>query len=360
MGGDPKEMLLRHFEKVIAAAFGGWLLYTLAAFVAMKPPSLGQNDQIQTDLGEVEKHMRNWDVKLDPLPDNTKDLKKQLDPAEVSTVGPFGPWLYHRRPSFIFKPADGPKLVYPRANPPVEFHVAEKGRRRVSLAWKLSGENEHVKILRFDLLRKDGEQGEWKVIDSISGDKTDYTDTTVSARAKYWYRLTQHADTDTDDPVIVHDKTTLPDTMHDLNADDIPDAVETPQDVYITIDGGQKPDPTKGDPEKDDAAKGSIDFKVWRWHAGLNLFVSKGYRGVLMGKKLGALDAHYPIQKGKTESVDFSTDAELEDVDVRKVQLPHMPAPVDRVVAKVKWPWGEEELIQGQDPPEIDAQKKKK
>jgi hypothetical protein len=328
----------------------------------MKPAALTQNEALQKGLAEVGTHMANFEVKLEPLADPTRELKKQLDPAEVADIQGYPGWLCHHRPSFIYDVAVGPQRQFPRAQPPIEFRITEKGRRKVSLSWKTSPENQFIKILRFDILRKDGDSGEFKVVDQVLGDKTDFTDTTVGARQKYWYRLIQHADTDRDDPVIVHDKTELDQKRMELPAEDIADAVETPQDVYISIDSGDKPHPELGDPEKDDKAKGYIDVKVWRWHPGTNMFVSKGFRHCLTGTKIGAVDERFvAVPKGKPEKVDFTTDAELVSVDEKEVKLPKLPAAVKRIVATVRWPWGqEEELVQGQLPAEIEAQKGKK
>lgn len=331
---DPKDLLLKHFEKLIAAAFGGWLIYTVVAFAALKPAALGQNEQLSKNLEQIQSHMDQFEVVLEPMTDPTRELRKQLDPGEVGSAEGYGTWVMHRRPNFLYDVASGPKLQYPVHKPPAEFRVTDKGRKRVSLAWKASSENQFIKILRYDVQRKDGEAGEYKTVDSVGGDKNEYTDGSVGSKQKYWYRLIEHADTDRDDPVIAHDKTELADDARDLKAEDIADPVETPQDKYITIDSGTPPDPTKDG----DAAKGSVDLKVWVWHAGTNQFVYKNYRGVLENKKPGQLEKNFMINK-KAEPVDFTTDAEIVEVGSADHQRKGQPTPIKTIYAKIHWPW---------------------
>ena len=210
---------------------------------------------------------------------------------------------------------------------------------------------------RYDVQRKDGETGEFKTVESVGGDKSEYTDGSVGARQKDRYRLIEHADTDRDDPVIAHDKTELSDDARDLKAEDIADAVETPQDKYITIDGGSAPDVTK----EGDAAKGSIDVKVWIWHPTTNQFQDKNYRSQLEGKTIGAPNESVTINK-KAEKLDFSTGATIEEVGKAPHQRKGLPAPVDTIYAKIRWPWmapnaDAETIWEKEDPPEIDLQK---
>src|SRR5581483_9356011 len=127
---DPKELLLKHFEKLIAGVFGAWLIFTVVNFIGMKPKELSQSEQLAKNLEQIDSHMANFEVKLDPLSDPTKDLKHQLDPSEVPQADSFGPWLAHRRPTFLYNVFEGAKKTWPTHKPPLEFRVTDKARKR--------------------------------------------------------------------------------------------------------------------------------------------------------------------------------------------------------------------------------------
>lgn len=347
---DPKEMLLRHFEKGIVGLFGLWFLWVGYVAAVGSPAELKENDKLQQTMEKIETHMRTYTVELPKLEDPTTELAAQLDPGRVPAVEAFPGWLAHRRPSLAYAVAAGPQKVYPKHEPPTEFHVVEKGRGRVKLAWKQSTENEYVNITGYELLRKDNSaDAEWKsVAQNIDPNKTEYEDTSVGPRSKYWYRLKESAVAQADNPVIVRDKTDLQPEKRDLYAEDIKDAVETPQDVYITIDGGEATDPVND-------KKGQIQCKVWRWNSTLGKFVYKGYPNVPVGAKIGQKEKIR--EGGKALEVDFGTDAQLLDVRSEKRKT---KTGIERetVIAHIKWPWGvEEDLVEKELPPEIAAQK---
>lgn len=347
---DPKELLLKHFEKVVALVFVGFFAWLAAAPMASRPKDLDENTKLQDTISKIDVYMKTYSPKLDAPTDLLTDLRRQCDPALVAPVEPFPAWVAHKRPSFAFGVQAGPAKVYPKHEPPTDFRVSDKGRGRVVLSWKTSAENDLVNITGYTIWRKDGDAGEFKVVaDNLPGDKTEYTDTSVASRSKYWYRLCEHAAVQAENPLIVRDKTDLAGEKKDLNAPDLAEPVETPQDVYVTIDGGKPADPIAEPP-----LKGEIQCKVWRWHAASGKFLYKGYLKVTEGEKIGKEEK---ISMGKaTEKVDFSTDAELVEVRREKRQA-KTGGTREVIVAKVRWPWKQEEdLVEKELPEEIRAQ----
>jgi hypothetical protein len=344
---DPKELLLRHFEKAIIAVCGLWLLWVAYVGVLGSPPELKMNVDLKATIDKIDTYMKTPSPELAKLEDPTADLRGQLDPLAVPPVEGFPAWLVHRRPNLAVAVAAGPQRVWPVHKAPTEFHVVEKGRGHVKLAWKQSGENEYVNITGYEIFRKDNdEKAEWKsLVANIDGNKGEYEDNSVGPRARYWYKLKESATAQTDNPVIVRDKTFLQPEQCDLMAEEIHEAVETPQDVYITIDGGEPTDPVSD-------KKGSIQCKVWRWSGGK--FVSKNYTKIDAGAKIGAKEK--VREGGKQVEVDFGTEAVLVDVKQEKRKT---KTGIERetIIAHVKWPWGqEEELVEKEFPDEIAKQ----
>lgn len=341
---DPKEMLLRHFEKIVAVLFLGFFGFVTTTIVS-RPKELDENEKLSAMISKIEKHMKEYAPKVATPPDQTVELRKECDPAMVADVPAYPTWLVHRRPSFAFGLEKGPERVTPKHEPPTDFRVTEKGRGKVALAWKVSDGNLFARIVGYTIFRKDSEAGEFKELERVGPDKQEYVDTKVAARGKYWYRLVEHAETESDAQQIKDSKTELPEDRRDLPAEDIKEAVETPRDIYVTVDGGRPNDPIPVPP-----VKGEVQCKVWRWHAPSGKFLYKGYLRVTEGEKIGKEER---ISIGKTsEKVDFSTGAEVLEVRSEKRDFKGMKREV--IVARIKWPWGEEEeLVEKELPDEI-------
>jgi hypothetical protein len=350
---EPKDLLLRHFEKIalaVFAAFFGWVAYV---FLLGRPTELQDNTKLQDTIKNIETHMTTYSAQLPVLQDPMADLMAQLDPARVSPGEQFPGWLAHRRPNVAIAHITGPEKVYPKHEAPTDFHVVTEktGRGHVTLSWKASTENEYVNITGYEVFRKDKPDGEWKSIAAnLDAAKTEYEDTSVGPRGKYWYRLKETAAAQLDNPIIVRDKTNLAPEKCDLYAEDTKDPVQTPQDIYITIDGGTPTDPTTD-------VKGEIQCKVWRWNAAAGKFISKGYTKIVAGTKIGAKEKIR--EGGKSVDFDFSTDAQLVEVKSEKRKT-KTGVERDTIIAHVKWPWGDEEdIVEKELPAEIAAQKGK-
>ncbi len=351
---DPKELLLRHFEKAIIGVFGLWLLWVAYVGVLGSPPELKMNTDLKATIDKIDTYMKTPSPDLAKLEDPTSDLRGQLDPLAVPPVEGFPQWLVHKRPSLAVAVAAGPQRVWPVHKAPTEFHVVEKGRGHVKVAWKQSGENEYVNITGYELFRtekdpretKEFKAEDWKSLaNNLDGNKTEYEDNSVGPRSKYWYKLKESATAQTDNPVIVRDKTFLQPEQCDLFAEEIHEPVETPQDVYITIDGGEPTD-------KVEDKKGNIQCKVWRWSGGK--FVSKNYTKIEAGAKIGQKEK--VREGGKQVEIDFGTEALLVEVKQEKRKT---KTGIERetIIAHIKWPWGQEEdIVEKELPPEISQQ----
>jgi hypothetical protein len=195
----------------------------------------------------------------------------------------------------------------------------------VGLRWKSSPENEYVNITGYQVWRKDNSpDAEWKPIATVQQGET-FLDTTVVPRSRYWYRLRESAVAQLGNPVIVRDKTDLPVEERDLYGEDTREPVETPSDIYVTVDGG-------------DAQKGTVECRVWRWSSAEQAFLSKTYP-VSVGAKIGQRES----------DGDFATEAVLSGVTVEKRKGRAV------IVARVRWPWMTEkdkleEIVEGEAP----------
>ena len=46
---EPKDFLLRHFEKLVTVVFAGWLVWIVLQYAAFRPPALGDNGRAVQD-----------------------------------------------------------------------------------------------------------------------------------------------------------------------------------------------------------------------------------------------------------------------------------------------------------------------
>jgi hypothetical protein len=344
---DPKELLLRHFEKIVLVAFGAFMVVGLILPIASPPPELKMNEQLQATIETVDNHMKTYTPKAEAPPDVTADLKRQID-SSVAAADANPAWTMHRRPNLAFTPVAVAQKVYPKHEPPVDFRIADKARGKVKLTWKPSPENELVDITGYEIQRKDGEAGEWKKIaENLSGDKNDYDDLTVAPRAKYYYRLLETAAAQLQNPVIIRDGTNLDPAKKTLQAEDPKDPVETPRDCYITLDSGQIAKPAEDPP-----VKGEAQVKVWKWNATLGKFVFKAYiNGVTEGTKIGKLEKNFKFEGKNMGDIDFTTDAVLTEMGTAQREVKGNKKQI--MSAKITWPWKDgEEMIYEKEPPQ--------
>src|SRR5688500_8877044 len=119
---DPKEILLKHFEKIVLGLFGaffGWIVFSMLS----SPKELQDNDKLKTSIDKVDTHMKTFAVELPKLDDPTSELQTQLEPTRVPSTEAFPGWLLHRRPNLAYSVATGPARTFPKHEPPNDFHV---------------------------------------------------------------------------------------------------------------------------------------------------------------------------------------------------------------------------------------------
>jgi hypothetical protein len=355
---DPKEILLKHFEKVVLVLFGAFFGFIVFSMVNT-PPALKTNETLKKTIDDIETHMKTYAVELPKLDDPTIELAAELDPLKVPAVEAFPAWGFHRRPNFVYTFVVDKPTVHPRHFPPTDFHVVENGRGRVKLSWKASGENEFCVIQGYEVFRcekdpkdKDTKPEDWKSIAAnLDPNKTEYEDLSVQPRAKYWYRLKESALAQLDHPEIIRAKTDLPPEQRDLLAEDTKDAVSTPQDMYITIESGNATDPVND-------VKGDIQCKVWVWNKTLGKFVFKNYPKIDCGQTIGELQKKFVFEKKDLGDTNFATEAVL--LKVSKVRRKIKGNEREVTVATVRWKWQSdkesEDLIEKEPPEEIRKQ----
>src|SRR5581483_5893010 len=116
---DPKDILLRHFEKIVLGVFAAFLLF-IGYTIVSTPPELRDNDKLKNSIEKIDNHMKTYTVQLPKLEDPTAELQAQLEPTRVPSAEAFPAWLSHRRPNLAFQVAEGAKKVYPKHEPPTE------------------------------------------------------------------------------------------------------------------------------------------------------------------------------------------------------------------------------------------------
>ncbi|RMG19023.1 MAG: fibronectin type III domain-containing protein [Planctomycetota bacterium] len=337
---DPKQLALAHFEKGILAIFVGWLAVVGAGFV-MKPAELQKNDQLTRQMRQINSYMNSARPPEVELPDLLPRLRRQLDPAEVPSVARFPDWAMHRRPQLIYSVADsGPKHT-PVHKAPEELSFDSEERGKIVLSWKPSVDNAYVMIVKYEIERREGEDGEWEVVGSVDGLEESYEDTTVQSRKKYYYRVVSVAEIERDNAVVDAEGLELPEE-DERKVSRVVGPVETQRDVYIvpiTVQQITDEDRIRG-------AKGpeSAYVRVYKWDSEEGKFLSHAFN-VKVGQRIGK-----KIKKRRRE-LDFNTGAVLKDVEIRqrRHKLGHNE-PVQWI--QFQWPDGSVEESTDKDIPE--------
>src|SRR5580704_12954193 len=111
---EPKELLIKHFEKIVVGVFGAWLLAVAYFFVATTPTEFKDNDKLNGYIDKVRVHFDHYQAELPKLEDPTVELAAQLTPDRVAAADAFPSWVFHRRPNLIYSVATGPAKVFPK------------------------------------------------------------------------------------------------------------------------------------------------------------------------------------------------------------------------------------------------------
>lgn len=136
-------------------------------------------------------------------PDTTKLLLQSFMPADSVMSFYDKEWEEERANTYILEAIDGAELTSgdsckitltvpkPLRRPPVNELTAtyEKRQKAVSVAWKYYAKKPLVK---FDILRKEGENGKFKIISTAAGSERTYVDEDLKEDTVYFYRLFAH------------------------------------------------------------------------------------------------------------------------------------------------------------------------
>jgi hypothetical protein len=331
---DSTNALLRHGDKIVAGSCAAWLAGALFVAVASRPAAVDEGRVIEREIARLDDHERNWEVVLAPLADPLPRIRRELDPSAVGPVDAFGPWLRHRRPSFIFAVTPPEVLPVPIHAPPAKLHVVSSERHKVSLAWERDdAADRFVRVTGMDVERRDGDEGTWTRLATLGPAERAFVDSSAPPRTRLSYRIVEHAELDADDPH-VHLKPVTLSPEEAVKAVELADPVQTLRDIFITFSGGSPDDPI----QVGAAGKARGTFCVWLYDRSGKLS-SKTIPLVLRDDTIGAGG--------------FATGARLVGVRIEKRPLPTSHVEVSRAIATVLWPWGEEDLVDGELPPDL-------
>lgn len=335
---DLAHLVLRHFDKVLLAAFAGWLAGAMIGAVA-QPPELATARRFETESAAIAAELAEGEPARVATEDLAGPIRRALDPAAVASVetGAFPRWLAWRRPSLAFVVPLAPPVEVAAHEPPEGFE-GSVALGRVDLSWSISKKNNAVVIEQFVVERRALPGGEWTTIATLARDPreesppTKTSDRSVAGRTRYEYRLTEVAAPDPRNPA-------PPPFPHPLAPEKQVVAwkaeKETPRDVWIVPEHASvripPPDARK------DGWRPTVTLRVFRWVAPSGRWVEQRYPDLREGTKpIGKVEA---VVRGEPGPVDFSTGAELVEVLERTVKTKQFNQVYDRKVAVVKLLW---------------------
>lgn len=334
---DPTELALKHFEKVILVAFLGWLGFTLTN-LASEPSGLQKAAAVETHLEKIDKHMKTTTVEAPKEPVWESNLKRQLDPGSVPAAAPFPAWVMERRPSFLYQiEIEAPEYHTAHHAPTVDAAPVERGKIKVT--WEPSNENLYV-VATFEVHRKTGDAEQWEKMAELPTTERSWVDDKINSRKKYSYKVVSLAKIDQEDPVVQQNKLVLPDEER-LKESSPVGPIGVKQDFMIL--------PTEVHPVTEEELIKNKDAKAWatikvkKWDAEGNAWEEKTYFQKNPGWKVGQKE------KIKRKEVDFSTGAELLEVEIRTRKAKRGDFEEKVHVIKVKWPDGQTEEFTSKD-----------
>lgn len=337
---DPKELALEHFEKVLVAAAGAWLIAVGAGWLS-QPRELGMQQDLATKLDAITSYMGKGNPKQPETPPWLGKLERQLSPTAVPSASEFPAWVMQRRPQVLYKLKDRGPTHRAVHRPPVDLQLDAAERGKIGLTWQASVENEYVIVNEYEVQRKSGD-AEWEKLSSVSGAETTYTDTSVASRASYSYRVISRAEIDRDSPVVRAEGMTLADDQREQTSSEA-GPVSIARDVYIVpVTVTQV---TDKDLIANPNATESAYLKVFKWIPDENKFEGQTYT-VKVGETIG------DKKKKRSKEYDFTTGATLVDVEIRSRKHPTLGYDEQVQVIKYKFENGDTEEANDKDKPE--------
>ena len=334
---DPMQLVLKHFEKGVLALFFAWLAMTVVG-LASEPSGLQEAAAVETYLTAVEKHMGEASTKPPKAPTWEADLKRQLDPGSVPAAVAFPGWVMHRRPAFLHQ-VEVEVPEYHAAHHPPTADAAAVDRGKIKVTWEPSQENLYV-VTSFQVHRRAGEDGTWEKVKELEASEREWTDDGINSRLKYFYKVVSVAKIDAQDPVVTQYNLTLANEEAEKESGVVgpiaikQDLIILPTNVHVVTDEELIADKN---------AKSYATIKLKKWDPEGNTWDEKTYFQKPVGWKIGQKE------KIKRRDVDFTTGAELIDVEVRTRQAKSGTFEERVHVIKVRWPDGKEEEFTSKD-----------
>lgn len=312
---DLKQLALAHFDKAILAGFGVWAAFAVTGFF-QKPPELTKGEEIKSKLGQIGEYMGKASVPEPKGPTWEADLKSQLDLSGVPTAKPFPSWLLEKRPYFLYFFKTVQNTESAKHFPPTDIQGDGSTRGRIVVRWTPSTESTYV-VCTYEVMRKVGDAGAWaKIADAGSG-TTEYTDTKLAPRSKYFYKVVSVASVDQEAPTVIKHGLTLPQEESRKESGEC-GPFETPRDVFVLPQGISpitEQDIVANNPGKDANHDGKVDEKdesayvtVYKWDVDSQKFLKKNFN-VNVGQGVGE-----KARLAGRREFDFTTGATLDDV----------------------------------------------
>jgi hypothetical protein len=198
---DPKEMLLKHFEKVLLGAGVAWLALVTVGFTS-DPEGFGIKDKLQVNIEKIRAYTSSHKASQPPLPDWASEVRQNLLPKKVPAAKEFPGWALHNRPNLVYSFAGIEPGQEPVHEAPINV-TARTDRGKITVSWEESEDNALVLVDTYEVLRKAGDSGEWSSAEKdLSGDTKEWADTNVSPRQRYYYRVVSYAIIDSEHPLV--------------------------------------------------------------------------------------------------------------------------------------------------------------
>lgn len=197
---DPKELILRYFDKALMGLAGLWLLLSLGGFFS-RPAELSQRDELVRDIEKIESYRRSHRAGASALPNWEREVEEQLMASQVPTTESLPNWVLHNRPNVLFRfdvPPEKPVIAHFAAQ---DLSV-RPDRGVITVSWKHNNENALVRVKDYEIQRQECGQGEFVSIGKVDGSVLEYEDRSVKPRRDYAYRVVSEAELDRDHPLV--------------------------------------------------------------------------------------------------------------------------------------------------------------
>ena len=220
-------LLKEHWEKILLVFAVLFFLYVLVSPFLFPSEIAKRSQEVVEGLNQaVEKILKSQPPK-EKVPPYGDWLKKSYE--EVPPKMLLSKWGFHRRP-YVWKDVySGPQKVKqkPELYPPEDFQavLAQEG---VKLKWKHSSQNRFCQIVKTEVYRRVGKNGDFERIGVVSEEEEEFLDRNVAQRMSYTYYLKVYAQ-----PEETEDVEPFPPGKDVVTSD--PVTIVTPPEVLLDV-----------------------------------------------------------------------------------------------------------------------------